>query len=194
MNKREERIKAILKAAEINFLRDGFTNSSMENIAEFANLGKGTIYYYFKSKEEIFFLLIEKEAKKVYEEIKKRISDDYPLYKIIERSLNFYFEYFSKNETFLRLFFPCIAGLVKIENKKLLERYTRSYRKHLQFIKKIITKKIKEDNIPFSAKTLLSLVNVVQIGIGLKLLEGKEDDAKKSLKLFLKIFKKFVEG
>lgn len=194
MDKREERIKAILKAAEINFLRDGFTNSSMENIAEFANLGKGTIYYYFKSKEEIFFLLIEKEAKKVYEEIKKRISDDYPLYKIIERSLNFYFEYFSKNETFLRLFFPCIAGLVKIENKKLLERYTRSYRKHLQFIKKIITKKIKEDNIPFSAKTLLSLVNVVQIGIGLKLLEGKEDDAKKSLKLFLKIFKKFVEG
>lgn len=194
MNRREERIKAILKAAEIIFLRDGFTNSSMENIAEFANLGKGTIYYYFKSKEEIFFVLIEREAKKVYEKIKKRISYDYSLYGIIVESLIFYFEYFSKNETFLRLFFPCIAGLVKIENKKLLERYTRSYRKHLQFIKKIITKKIKEENIPFNAETLLSLINVVQIGIGLKLLEGKEDEAKKSLKLFLKIFKKFLEG
>lgn len=189
MKKREKRVEDILKAAEIIFLRDGFIHSSMDDIAEFANLGKGTIYYYFRSKEEIFFILIKREAEKVYKEIKRRISEENPLYRIVEESLNFYLEYFSKNETFLKLFFPCIAGLVRIENKKLLERYTRSYIRHHQFIKRIISKKIKEENLPFSAKKLLNLINTIQIGIGLKLLEGKEKEARESLKLFLEIFK-----
>lgn len=194
MNRKKERIKEILGAAEIIFLKNGFYNSSMDDIADIADLGKGTIYYYFKSKEEIFFTLIEREAKNVYKEIVKRVSGKEPLHKIIEEITSFYLEYFSKNGTFLRLFFPCIAGLIKIENKKLLERYTKSYKEHHQFIKRIISQKIKEEEIPVSAKSLLNLINVMQIGIGIKLLEGKEKEARNSLKLFLKMLSKFLEG
>lgn len=194
MNRKKERIKEILRAAKIIFLRNGFHNSSMDDVADIADLGKGTIYYYFKSKEEIFFTLIEREAKKVYNEMVKRVSEKEPLYKIIKEVTSFYLEYFSKNRTFLRLFFPCIAGLIKIENKKLLERYTKSYREHFQFIKRIISQRIKEERIPVSAKSLLNLINVMQIGIGLKLLEGKEKEARNSLKLFLKMIRKFLEG
>ncbi len=194
MDKKRERTKEILKADELIFLRNGFNNSSMDEIADFADIGKGTIYYYFKSKEEIFFILIKREADRVYEEIVKRVSAKKSLYRVIKEVMSFYLEYFSKNPTFLRLFFPCIAGLVKIENKDLLKRYTKSYRKHLQFIKRIISLKINEKGVPLSAKCLLNLINVIQIGIGLKLLEGKEKEARESLKLFFRILKKFLEG
>lgn len=194
MNRRQERVKRILRAAEIVFLRNGFNNSSMDEIADMANLGKGTIYYYFKGKEEIFFAILEREANKIYKEMVKRVSGKEPLYRIIREVMFFYIEYFSKNPAFLRLFFPCIAGLIKIENKKQWEKYKRSYGKHLQFIRMIISKKIKEERIPISSKGLLNFINVIQIGIGLKLLEGKEKEAKDSLRIFLKIVKKFMEG
>ncbi|MGQ9470590.1 MAG: TetR/AcrR family transcriptional regulator [Candidatus Aminicenantales bacterium] len=190
MSARQERIKSILKAAETIFLRHGFNDSSMDEIADMANLGKGTIYYYFKGKEEIFFTILEREANTIYKEMVKRVSGKKPLYKIIREVMFFYVEYFSKNPAFLRLFFPCIAGLIKIENKKQWEKYKRSYRKHLQFIRMIISKKIKEEGIPISSKALLSLINVIQIGIGLKLLEGKEKEAKDSMRIFLKIVNK----
>ncbi len=193
MNRKKERIKEILNAAELIFLRNGFNNSSMDEIADSADLGKGTIYYYFRSKEEIFFAIIKKEADRVYKEIKKRVSKKKPLYRIVKEVMTFYLDYFSKNSAFLRLFFPCIAGLVKIENREILERYTKSYRKHLQFIKRIISLKIKEEKLSFSEKSLLNLINLIQIGIGLKLLEGKEKEARNSLNLLLKIFKKFLE-
>ncbi len=194
MSKRLERVKAILKAAELTFLKNGFNNASVDEIADIADLGKGTIYYYFKSKDEIFLAIIKREADKVYEEIVKRVSKEKSLYEIVKEIISFYLEYFSKNQTFLRLFFPCIAGLIKIENKELLKEYTKSYWKHLKFIKKIISKKIEEEGKNFSLKSFLNMINVFQIGIGLKLLEGKEKEAKESLRLFLKIIKKFLEG
>jgi AcrR family transcriptional regulator len=194
MDKKKKRVKEILRAAELMFLMKGFNNSSMDEIADLANLGKGTIYYYFRSKDEIFLSIIKREADKVYEEIVKRVSKEKSLYEIVKEIISFYLEYFSKNQTFLRLFFPCIEGLIKIEKKELLKEYTKSYRKHLKFIKTIISKKIEEERKTFSLKSLLNLINVFQIGIGLKLLEGKEKEAKESLRLFLKIIKKFLEG
>jgi AcrR family transcriptional regulator len=49
-NKRVE----IINAAATVFSRDGFHGAKMENIAKGANVGKGTIYGYFDSKEELF--------------------------------------------------------------------------------------------------------------------------------------------
>ena len=45
---------AILQAAEHVFQKWGLNKSTMEDIAHEAGKGKSTLYYYFKSKEEIF--------------------------------------------------------------------------------------------------------------------------------------------
>jgi len=44
----------ILDAALSVFSQDGFQRSKMEKIAKAADLGKGTLYEYFRSKEELF--------------------------------------------------------------------------------------------------------------------------------------------
>ena len=44
----------ILKAAMTVFARKGVAGTKMTDVAESAGIGKGTIYEYFKSKEEIF--------------------------------------------------------------------------------------------------------------------------------------------
>lgn len=51
----------ILKAAQKVFLRDGYMNSSMDLIAEEAQLSKGTLYLYYKTKDDLYAsVLLEK--------------------------------------------------------------------------------------------------------------------------------------
>jgi AcrR family transcriptional regulator len=51
---KEKRKKSILKSARKVFKKVGFENTSMDLIAEEAQLSKGTLYLYFKSKDDLF--------------------------------------------------------------------------------------------------------------------------------------------
>ena len=53
------RRKAILDAAGQVFARKGYTNARIIEVAEAASVGKGTIYEYFRSKEDLFFAVFE---------------------------------------------------------------------------------------------------------------------------------------
>jgi AcrR family transcriptional regulator len=52
---KEQRRNDIIDAAEKVFFKKGLNNSTMDEVAEQAELSKGTLYLYFKSKEEIYF-------------------------------------------------------------------------------------------------------------------------------------------
>jgi len=51
---KENRKNAILKAARKLFFDKGFKNVTVESIAKKAELSKGSVYLYFKSKEDIY--------------------------------------------------------------------------------------------------------------------------------------------
>lgn len=55
---REERVRSILEAALRVFAREGLTPATVDAIAGEAQLGKGTIYYYFPSKESLLENLV----------------------------------------------------------------------------------------------------------------------------------------
>lgn len=58
LKEKEERAKDILKAALRVFAREGLRTATMEAIATEAQLGKGTIYYYYPSKESLLESLV----------------------------------------------------------------------------------------------------------------------------------------
>lgn len=57
---REKKIrrKTILKAARTLFFERGFTGTSMDQIAHKVELSKGTLYLYFRNKEELYVSLL----------------------------------------------------------------------------------------------------------------------------------------
>ena len=57
---REQRYESILKSAEILFARDGYLQASMEKIADSAEVSVGTLYFYFKNKEDLLVRLLDK--------------------------------------------------------------------------------------------------------------------------------------
>ncbi len=60
MKKAEERRNEILDAADELFTQKGFDGTSTNNILEKVGIARGTLYYHFKSKEDIMDALIER--------------------------------------------------------------------------------------------------------------------------------------
>jgi len=57
---KEERREQILSAAITCFAEKGYYEASMDDIAKAANLSKGSLYWHFKSKRDLFQGLVER--------------------------------------------------------------------------------------------------------------------------------------
>ncbi len=55
---KERRRQTIIDAAEKLFFSKGYDNVSMNDIAKGVKVSKGTLYVYFKNKEELFFAIV----------------------------------------------------------------------------------------------------------------------------------------
>jgi AcrR family transcriptional regulator len=60
LEEREARKQRILTGALRVFQKKGLDGATMDEIAREAGFGKGTLYYYFESKEEVFCTIMEK--------------------------------------------------------------------------------------------------------------------------------------
>ena len=72
--KKQKSIKLkIVTIASNVFSKFGFKKATMDDIARAAGMGKSSIYYYFKSKEEIFEAVVQKEAHELSLELEKKV-------------------------------------------------------------------------------------------------------------------------
>jgi AcrR family transcriptional regulator len=94
LKEKEKRKDLILKAAENVMTQHGLYGLSIEAIAEETQLAKGTIYLYFKSKDEILSSLTIKARNKLFAEfelIEKQNATSYvQLIEMIRMNYNFY--------------------------------------------------------------------------------------------------------
>jgi TetR/AcrR family fatty acid metabolism transcriptional regulator len=81
--KDENKHQRILKAAVKVFAEKGFYNSRVSEIAKEANVADGTIYLYFKNKDDILISLFEEEFGQIVENMRKELEKEKdPLLKI----------------------------------------------------------------------------------------------------------------
>jgi len=64
----------IVETAQGIFSRLGFKKTTMDDIARAVFKAKSSLYHYFKSKDEIFRAVVEKEARILKEEIEKALA------------------------------------------------------------------------------------------------------------------------
>lgn len=74
--KRQERAERILDAAAELIIRWGYNKTTIDDIAKKAGVAKGTIYLHWKTREDLFRALMEREALLVAEDIRQRTLGD----------------------------------------------------------------------------------------------------------------------
>lgn len=75
-SKKSERTRAlILKSALRHFSSMGYSATSVQDIVDEANFTKPTLYYYFSSKADLFFTLIEQALKDFQKDLKEVVDE-----------------------------------------------------------------------------------------------------------------------
>jgi AcrR family transcriptional regulator len=72
---RQERETSIINSAERLLLERGYFAINMDQVARTAGLAKGTVYLYFKTKEELFLTVFERQAVVWFDEIEQTLSE-----------------------------------------------------------------------------------------------------------------------
>ena len=75
-SKRQERAERILDTAATLIERWGYGKTTMDDIARYAGVGKGTLYLHWKTKEELLHALYYRESAKLTKDIEERIAGD----------------------------------------------------------------------------------------------------------------------
>ncbi|WP_461834424.1 TetR/AcrR family transcriptional regulator [Desulfothermus sp.] len=103
----------ILKAARLEFAKNGFHATLVSDIAERAGVGKGTIYRYFSSKEDLFGSIIQQKMDDFEINIKEIISRDDNERDILFKIGKLHFEEYRKSKDVIAIL--VMEGLNKIE-------------------------------------------------------------------------------
>jgi len=124
MESKNEIKQTIIIAAKGLFSRFGLGKTTMEDIARASNKGKSTLYYYFKSKEEVFVSVIMQEIAGLKSAIEDAVNNEedpyYKLRKLVHTRLAYLSrktdEYTSIREEYLKNY-----GFIK----ELLDDYSK---------------------------------------------------------------------
>lgn len=95
--KRRKRRYTILKAATLVFSRDGYHKARMDDIATTAGIGKGTIYQYFSSKQELFQEMVKQGIDLYLDKLKNDVKIGENCYDAFKHIIDFSFDFMQKN-------------------------------------------------------------------------------------------------
>jgi TetR/AcrR family transcriptional regulator len=124
----------ILIAAEEIFLRDGYSGSRMQDIADLAGINKALLHYYFRSKDKLFERIFDKKAGVMFPVMEELFEIEMPFTDLLCIYVEKYMELLIANP-FLPLFIittvnkpngqDFIKKLPFAINRKLMEVYSK---------------------------------------------------------------------
>ena len=128
---KDSRKKLILKSARTLFFKKGFNNVTVDEIAKSSELGKGSIYLYFNSKEEIYAQILLNDIEDFNQQVfvllnKKKIAADL----LVEFS-EIYVDFFFNDGELFRILMtymlqPAKMNLTEKLNSQILTANARS--------------------------------------------------------------------
>ncbi|MGC7872427.1 TetR/AcrR family transcriptional regulator [Desulfosporosinus sp. SYSU MS00001] len=131
---REEKYQAILDAATEVFAEYGFFNSQISKIAKLAGVADGTIYLYFKNKEDILVSLFTERMGQFINEICQEIEECRSAKERLLRIIKTHLRYMQENRS--------LAMFTQIElrqsNPKIREAISGPLREYFQSIERVL--------------------------------------------------------
>jgi len=125
--KSEDKHQKIIQAAIRVFARKGFYNARVSEIAKEAEVADGTIYLYFKNKDDILISLFEEEMRKLIDTMKEDLSKQKdPIEKIKKFAMN-HLSLISRNQD--------LAEVLQVElrqSSKFMREYVKDH--YMEFL------------------------------------------------------------
>ncbi|MEW6359481.1 MAG: TetR/AcrR family transcriptional regulator [Planctomycetota bacterium] len=99
-----ERSSVILDVATRMFAERGFRRTDVQDIADAAGVGKGTVYRHFGDKKDLFLATVDKGTDELKDVVLKRIASCRGPVETIEVGLREYFKFFDEHQDLVEIF------------------------------------------------------------------------------------------
>ncbi len=151
----------IIETAEELFAEEGYYNVTMEMIAEKSEYSKGSLYNYFKSKEVLFFEILNDKTDILEIGLNKRVSESLTIVDKLNAFIEFYLDFFTENIGFFRIAETEKYNLANFTQKKMMLTLRKKYFNHLEKIRSIVKldQKIKEEESILIASAISGMLN-----------------------------------
>ena len=117
---REIRRKDIIDAAEKLFFLEGYENVAMNNIAKQAEMARGTLYQYFKNKNDIYAAIAIRAAKilgEMFTEVNEKDQTGIDKIKSLSKT---YYEFYKRHTGYYKAYYH--SGMFEYESSSNLEK------------------------------------------------------------------------
>lgn len=126
--------RAIFESAIQVFSNCGYSGATMDEVVARAGVAKGSLYYHFKSKEELFIFIIKEGMNLIHEEVDKATIDIEDPYEIIKESAKVQLKYVYENKDLFKVIISQIWGtgernnMLREEIKSLINQSSKKFK------------------------------------------------------------------
>ncbi len=126
--RKEKTRKALLTVALELFQEKGIYWTKIEDITERADIGKGTFYQYFQTKEELLEVLLQQGLNELFTCIEDAVRDSAPGSRLLTRIIQAKIDFHLQHKEYLLLFHQ-VRGLLqfRIDSMRNLRRVYEAY-------------------------------------------------------------------
>lgn len=183
--------RAIFESAIKVFSKSGYTGATMDEVVAKAGVAKGSLYYHFKSKEELFIFIIKEGMNLIHEEVEKATEGMDNPYEIIQESVKVMLKYVYENKDLFKVIISQLWGneerndMLRDEIKTLIDNSTSKFKAG------IIGGFIKDEDPELLS---YSLVGVLVSAALYEIINEKEYDHEEVVKKFMKYFEQGIKA
>lgn len=200
---KKNRKNAILKAARGLFFENGFRPVTVESIAKKAELSKGSIYLYFKSKEEIYTQILLSDIDKFHGHFTDILSKSKSAAEAITKYAAIYVDLFLNDRELFRILMTFMLHTNAMDLPETLNSHIiKSTNRNINVVEEIFTYGIERGefspliNLRLSRNAFWGLLNgIISLhlftGTESKRAEGIHNTVKAGLEIYIRGLKHF---
>jgi AcrR family transcriptional regulator len=134
---REARRVAILEAAERVISREGFQGASIDTIAREADFAAGTLYLYFKDKDDLCAALFAEKIAEMVEELDVQVAKAPNPLQALKNAVRVHFRFHQKQRAFFDVFVRHRPGAAEMKGR-LWERIQTARDRHIGILTAVV--------------------------------------------------------
>jgi len=165
-HRESKREREILEAARVLFSKKGYSDTTLQEIAERVGITKGTIYLYFQNKEDLIASVIEEEVQKLLDDLTKIKNADMPVDRMLTEMILKILERLGRKREIYRLLNPDVVRMTPSLRKVFKKRLRPFFERGIEVIQETLDEGIEEKVFkPMDSFKVANILQAMVIGL-----------------------------
>lgn len=128
------RKKDILEAALVLFAEKDFHEVTVDEIAERVGLSKGTLYLYFKNKDDLFFSIIQEKTDVLFCRMRSALKAEESFLTSLESLIRTYLQFFEDHRHYFKIIHSEKTRMDVSDRNRIHKHVVNSYHQYERFL------------------------------------------------------------